>query len=170
MLPEGVLVANGCGEELFNGNVLNMNNGTTYTYCAEESAPNEVGCLKVDTTNHFNREKGNFSFWLADTDIVGKSKLTFYIKHTGSKPLDISFYSTNSGNNVNYWYNGTKYETWDNFPIEGKNEWQKVEVILASPIGTPIGGAQIQMTIASQGYAWGEGEAPVIYISNIYFS
>jgi hypothetical protein len=123
----------------------------------------------LDTTNQSYGELGNFSLWLSDTNIVGKSMLTFYIKHTGTKPLDVCVYSTNTGAYVNYWYNGVRYDTWDNFPIKPSNEWQKIEVLLTNPIGTAIGGAQIQMTINSQSYAWGEGEAPVIYLSNIYY-
>ena len=168
-LPDNLLVANGCGEENFEGDIISMNNGTAHSYCAEESAPGETGSLKLDTTNHNYGELGNFSLWLSGTDIVGKSMLTFYIKHTGTKPLDVCVYSSNTGNYVNYWYNGVRYDTWDNFPIQGSNEWQKIEVLLTNPIGTPIGGAAIQMTINSQGYAWGEGEAPVIYMSNIYY-
>lgn len=50
--------------------------------------------------------------------------------------------------------------------------WQKVEMHLANPLGTPVEGADIRLNIITnpqEGYPWSEGDEPVIYISNIYY-
>lgn len=167
-----VLIANGVGESGFKGSDMDMDTGTSFTFTTEEAAPGEIGCLKLDNTNHKHGELGNFNLQLGGCDLTGKTMAVFYIKHTSTNPIDINMYGTygNVGQpSVNFWFGGKKYETWDNYPIQASDEWQKVEVLLTNSNGAHVEGSDIRININSQGYKWAEGEQPVIYISNIYY-
>lgn len=167
-----VLIANGVGESGFKGSDMNMGTGTSFTFTTEEAAPGEIGCLKVDNTNQNYGELGNFNLQIGGCDLTGKTMLVFYIKHTSTNPIDLNMYGTFGGTaqfSINFWFDGTKYESWDNYPIQKSDEWQKVEVLLTNTAGTPVEGSDIRINFQSQGYNWVEGEQPVIYISNIYY-
>ena len=50
-------------------------------------------------------------------------------------------------------------------------EWQKVEILLADTVGRPLEQtSDIRINITTQSYKWAENEAPVIYLSNIYYT
>jgi len=167
-IPENALVLNGCGEANFNGSGLNGVLGLTATYCADESAPGETGCAKLD--NSAWSEKGNFVLTLNTYDLSGKSMITFYIKSTSALAMQCKVYSTGTGNYINYWVNNELYcEDWTSLPITADNEWVKVEVLLTNHVGTPVSG-DVWLFFVTENYAWDEGEAPVIYMSNIYYS
>jgi len=84
--------------------------------------------------------------------------------------MQCKVYSTGTGNYINYWVNNELYcEDWTSLPITADNEWVKVEVLLTNHVGTPVSG-DVWLFFVTENYAWDEGEAPVIYMSNIYYS
>lgn len=98
--------------------------------------------------------------------------VVFYIKHTSKVGLSVQGFASNTWIYTNFWFNGTRYQE-DSFVITGVEDgWQKVEMHLANPLGTPVEGADIRLNIITnpqEGYPWSEGDEPVIYISNIYY-
>ncbi len=153
------------------GMPLMYNNTPEFT--TEVAAPGELGSMKLDGNKNMleKKELGNFNIRL-DERALGKSMVVFYIKHTSKVGLSVQGFASNTWIYTNFWFNGTRYQE-DSFVITGVEDgWQKVEMHLANPLGTPVEGADIRLNIITnpqEGYPWSEGDEPVIYISNIYY-